>query len=529
MKPFRLMGLVLLLAVLPVTVCGGDSWPLSPSELRIEQVFVNMPETYLYFRITDNQGAPLTRLTAGQLELRLDGQMLQPDESWALERCGGLGQGLAVTLLLDVSLSVRGAAFSASKQVAHDLIGQMKSSDRMSVVNVGDSVQILQGFTGDKELLKHQLEGISPAASNTLLYKGLSTAFTHNQSLLSGVPGRRIVVLLSDGRDEGSGMTLDELVSMANTPVFALGYAGGSREYIEPLRRISESSGGIYLHITTPDQLRAATNRIQEVLKGGWVLKLSLNLPQRLNDNAFFELISKGTPQLSSRREQRLFSSRSEAQLRALIPLEKEDRRFPLWAMLAIAALVLVIALVWVLLAGRKRKSDRNAWYSARDERSVVALEFYLSDFPKGKFRDKAQELLTEVRLEKAAAESDGFASSPAESRRVRKVTAVLEFIIVEGNDSGVVERKGVMDGVMSIGSGEAADWVISGELVSSLHAEIVQQEKNGRTLFFVQDIEGSAGTYLNGIPIQYPKRIQRGDVIGIGGQKVRFLGEVKE
>jgi pSer/pThr/pTyr-binding forkhead associated (FHA) protein len=74
--------------------------------------------------------------------------------------------------------------------------------------------------------------------------------------------------------------------------------------------------------------------------------------------------------------------------------------------------------------------------------------------------------------------------------------------------------------GKVTLGSGPGNEVKVTGTAVSTYHAAICA----ARTCYFVQDLESTGGTFVNGERLSGARRLQSGDIISIGDEDLEFM-----
>jgi len=138
-------------------------------------------------------GAALAALAAGTFGTTASAQV-PPDQ-------------LEVMLAVDTSGSMR-HAIDTAKAAAGELVASMPADVRIGVETFGDDVNVLTPPTTDRTLLTDQINGII-ADGNTALYDAVVSA----SQQFTPAAEQKVLVLLSDGRDDGSTATLDQAVA----------------------------------------------------------------------------------------------------------------------------------------------------------------------------------------------------------------------------------------------------------------------------------------------------------------------------
>ena len=114
---------------------------------------------------------------------------------------------LEVIIAIDTSGSMR-PAIGAAKAAANEFVASMPADVGIGVETFGDSVTVLTPPTTDRTLLSEEINAIV-TGGNTALYDVVVTASQHFTPTVE----HKVLVLLSDGKDDGSTATLDEAIA----------------------------------------------------------------------------------------------------------------------------------------------------------------------------------------------------------------------------------------------------------------------------------------------------------------------------
>lgn len=196
---------------------------------------------------------------------------------------------LTIGLLVDVSAS-QGNLIGIEQNAATQFFSKvLRKKDEAFLISFGEESELLQDYTGSVRLLEEGLKqlrvssgvsGIHPGPvptaggpRGTVLYDAVYLAAT--EKLRSEV-GRKVIVLITDGVDQGSRMTRDKAIEAAqkadaviysidyedpgfyNRFGFGLGGGGGEGE----LRRMSDETGG---HVYKVDRKHTLDQIFQEL------------------------------------------------------------------------------------------------------------------------------------------------------------------------------------------------------------------------------------------------------------------------
>jgi len=217
---------------LAVGLDAAEADPTISYSARVERVEV-------FVRIESKDGEELD-VTADTVEILEEG-VSQP--IIAVEKVADLS--LAVGFLVDCSgsmVEVLDRAIEAGGTFIEGLITQ--DEDKAFVMSFADLPILMQGFTNDTKRLEDSL-GLLKSGNHTALYDSVAAAADH----FSGIEGRRAVVLLTDGHDEGSKRRLQASIEAAQRADIALypvavDLSGNYFRERWILNRMAEATGG---------------------------------------------------------------------------------------------------------------------------------------------------------------------------------------------------------------------------------------------------------------------------------------------
>ncbi|HWB89362.1 MAG TPA: type II secretion system F family protein [Acidimicrobiia bacterium] len=180
---------------------------------------------------------------------------------------------VGVVLVIDTSGSMEGAPMEAAKQAARDFVAQARSGDRIAIVTFADAVQVLSGFTNNKDGLNAAIDAIV-AAGETAFNDGViqGAAMFQEASAADLLPN---MIVLSDGDDTASTATLEEAtaaVTASGARVF--GVALESPDFNpEPVSQVATAGGGLFLSTPDPASLSALYGQIGREISNTLVVR----------------------------------------------------------------------------------------------------------------------------------------------------------------------------------------------------------------------------------------------------------------
>jgi VWFA-related protein len=198
-------------------------------------------------RVTDNKGKSLTSLDQVRLTLFEDGQ--QVAEKNVAER-----QPSASVLAIDVSGSMFGEKAETARDAARGFVANAPSWHEIAVVGFGHQAHLLTPLSTDRRSVSDGIAQLQPVRlARTALNDGIWLAIEQ----VRGRPGRRSVLVLTDGIENNSRHTQDDVVRFARdagVTLFVIGLGGDVKT--DYLQRLAEH-GGRYLPAERAGELRA--------------------------------------------------------------------------------------------------------------------------------------------------------------------------------------------------------------------------------------------------------------------------------
>jgi hypothetical protein len=129
----------------------------------------------------------------------------------------------SICLVIDRSGSMAGKALKDAKAGARDFVKKVNAGTGVAIITFSDSTEMALDFTEDKSLLTKTIDGIT-VKGNTALNDAIAFAALK----LQGREGRKIIVFLTDGKDNRSRYTLGDISKMnISEGIFVYGIAMG--------------------------------------------------------------------------------------------------------------------------------------------------------------------------------------------------------------------------------------------------------------------------------------------------------------
>ena len=199
----------------------------------------------------------------------------------------GTRGSLAVVLAIDTSGSMReGDKIGKAKAAADGFVRAMRQGDRVGLVAFSDQPQVLQKLTTDHQRVLNSISGLDASGDTAL-----NDAIVQASALLANEQGQqRNLVVVSDGKDDGSKASLDEAIAAATNAhvfVYTVSLPGGEQDP-GALEKLATGTGGAAFEVTNADELEKQLASIRQTLASQYVVDMAL--PAGLGSRVDFQL-----------------------------------------------------------------------------------------------------------------------------------------------------------------------------------------------------------------------------------------------
>src|SRR2546430_8794929 len=139
-------------------------------------------------------------------------------------------------------------------------------------VSYGDGAELVAPLSFDRAEVARKCGAISFTARSFLLYDGVLraiAAFPPDEGGATTLPGARAIVLVADGRDNGSAADIETVVAEARkrgTPIHAVGHSQVEQEPLAQLAQISVRTSGTYRPAPAPTDVLGALSAVRDLV-----------------------------------------------------------------------------------------------------------------------------------------------------------------------------------------------------------------------------------------------------------------------
>lgn len=195
----------------------------APETIRVESALVSVPVV-----VNNARGKPVPGLGPEVFTLYDEGAQIPIPLFHSSE------DPVRIALLIDTSRSTT-TVLTKIKKAASRFLRQLRPQDSATVISFDAEIQLLSSFTSDKAELGQAIEG----ASNRGAYTRMRDAVLDTiQRRFRSVSGRKALILLTDGQDQGSAVSSSDLldaVAASGVLVYSVHYTVDPRQLMKEL------------------------------------------------------------------------------------------------------------------------------------------------------------------------------------------------------------------------------------------------------------------------------------------------------
>ena len=256
----------------------------SGPQIKITQVDNSrFPQVTVYVSVTDAAGEPVA-VDPADIQISENGEVMHPTHVGGASK-GGPGS-LSTILLMDVSGSMdKNGKIDGAKAAATAYVDQMRPGDETGLMVFNTKTNYVQPLTGDTGVLRDAIAGIQ-TGGDTSMYDALVAA----EQALQGASGRKAIIAVTDGLDNHSSHSVDDVTSgigQGGLTISAVGLGDAtSKSQVgldeAGLTSLTKAAGGGYSFAGDPKSLSALFQLFGRTLQNEYAV--TYTSPSTLHD-----------------------------------------------------------------------------------------------------------------------------------------------------------------------------------------------------------------------------------------------------
>jgi len=246
-------------------------------QVRITQVDNSkFPNVTVYVSVTNAEGEPVG-VDPATIQIQENGKDMEPvDVQGGGTVVGGEAIPVTTMLVIDISGSMdKNDKIGAAKEAAKAYVNGMRSGDQAGLITYDTQVYTVQPVTADSSALVSAIDALQ-TGSDTAMYNALIEA----EKALESISGRKAIIVLTDGMDNQSSATLDDVITSigeSGLSISAIGFGDTTltgQEGLDEagLMALSDGAGGQYAFATDAQTLSTLYQQYGQSLQSEYAI-----------------------------------------------------------------------------------------------------------------------------------------------------------------------------------------------------------------------------------------------------------------
>ena len=518
-------GLLLALFLFMIAL---SAYAEDPGSFRISQAVVRLPQITAWLEVLTPGDQFVSDVAPNQLTASIGAR---PAKIVSLTPFPNSGEGIAGVLLVDISKSLKPAQFEKMREALLAWVNAMTEKDRTAVMTFGTEVHQVLNFSADKAALKDAIVRLKPTDANTQLHRGLVEAMAIKNRMDPDIPLRRVIITLSDGRDDyAAGLRREEVLAAMQAdriPLYAIGFspppATPQKEAdLKKLGEFARASGGTLLkagNTSFSEMIAQLRERVQQVQ----IAQVICDTCEA--DNALHRLqinLAAGQRAFTDGLDIRLIRATGVEAVITPVPPEPtippespvSDSPPPArWPYLAGGGLALLVLITGLVLWHRRKKAAEIS-----PEIPLIPAGEAVGDSPDNEFT-REKEMSPAIQSPFSENDTRPLDDAPiADQQIVPGLRLRLTPIGIHPSFSAcevvLVDRL-----VLGRVSNQCAVRIPGDEKISRQHCELIRKDET----LLVRDLDTTNGTRVNGVQISGVRRLESDDILLLGRTELRI------
>lgn len=504
-KNFIISLIIVILCMMNTSVFAGELYSVD-----VRQVYCFSDLFRVYADIEDIESNPVNKPNTSDIAGYIDGNKLTVKN---VQRFGDTNEGVADIFLVDISGSMGNNQMVQVKEAIKTWAANMKENDRIAVITFGDEAKCILDYTNDKTVIDKAVDSVTNNDMKTRLFGGIDEALklaTRNDSSLAK---RKNIILITDGiNDYSGGISENDIYSKLKEsliPVYSMWMpssgTNGQRGRAT-LNSITEYSGG-EIYDMSNKQINVVYDWIYQSIRNSYTVDFAYGTSAADDGVHNFNIkvaqgdkVAEDSISFNYRKTDEKSGAYSLADTNAEQNSDSEDsdnndnKKFII--IFSVILFILAVGILLTVIFIKKKQSSTKNYY---DNESFFNGGFGNSD---------------NIDYVNSYNDNNMSYQTMDATMNVNNSGEVILTSIADG-----MEKRAVISSPVRIGRGPNNEIVIDDSLVSERHCVITAENGNA----YIEDLNSTNGTILNGMIITNKTLIRNNDVIRIGSRDFRI------
>ena len=455
----------------------------------------NFPEICVNIFVHDKEGNQFSDFDSSTVMVYEDSVQ---NFSAQLKTSKNENENVAILIAVDASLSMAGEPMDSVKAAIKQVISKVNDGDHVGILSFHDDVEVITNFSQDKKLIEEKTKTIKAKGRRTEMHYGIVKG-VEMLSQSSDLPLKRVMIVLSDGKDEGAAYSDDDAIQKAKDagiPIYSIGYhTKAEKKYLRVLERISEKTGGMYNDAPSIKRISQIYSLVLAQIRDQY--KLCFVAQEFKADSMEHKInISISIPSGKSGQASILFRS----------PSKLPNKIDPQLILIIFVTLILIIIYI-----GNNNKKKKALEDIDGLEEEKATLEKKLEEEKRAREADE-KALKSNDRTKVVEPQPDPR-STVISSQKGQEGVYQIQLHFENGPLSG---QSFLVSSGMTIGRASENKLVVSESTISGKHCQVEYVHEQ----YYINDLGSTNGTLVNGNKVS-KSAIKQGDKISLGSVNI--------
>jgi Inner membrane component of T3SS, cytoplasmic domain/von Willebrand factor type A domain len=282
----RLVCFVLALVAAPQVAFAAGA-QLSIQQIQLDEK--RWPRARAYVNVVGASGSPIQGLGPDLFRI-YEGGAASGTKVLKVDTLETAGTGASILVVLQASGAMEPIAEELKKAVSA-FVNSLGDKDVVGCISYGETTDVVAPLAADKGEVAGKCNKIAFTGKSFLLFDGLAQAIsvmTAPGKTGTTLPAPRAIVVIADGRDNGSATDIEKVISDANRrriPIHAVGHSELDQDSLAQLEQLARRTGGTYRPATAALDITKGLTVIHDFINKAYVLEWKTDLPHDGKDH----------------------------------------------------------------------------------------------------------------------------------------------------------------------------------------------------------------------------------------------------
>lgn len=267
------LTILMVFLLLPFGVASGEA--REELSVRIDQVVSSdYPEIDAYVVVRDSKGELVPGLAPGLFKYRVDSMEVKVKAEVALFSLKEIP--VDYTILFSNSGVMDGEPLDFQKNAILQFIDTMRPNDSLSLYTIGEEATPVFEELKKEAIDVALVNEVTVTAAQPRVYDSIINIV---RKVSRRAISRKVIIVISDGRDQNSRFTKDQItvvLSETGLPLYSIGIRVLGSQSLSNLNEMSDTTGGTYLYSSRISNIPDNLKKITEIINKCYLINLRI-------------------------------------------------------------------------------------------------------------------------------------------------------------------------------------------------------------------------------------------------------------